>query len=304
MTTAAPTTGTMPTTAPTTRTLTATGGTTLTADLTVNVGGFRCTITQAKTNQAAAITQENGCLCSLDQRPDPDHKEHRKITEYVANKVHFNPKFSRNTACLNDIKSLTNVNDLHNQINQLKAVLETIDLKQIFTVLFPIDMAINAELKRDTSGNIVSIDLLANHGTLAAEQAGESSMCWKKFLFHTDKGLSERTFQNEHSQTYHLVLNHMEPALRDAVVRQHNTYNTDWHGGPLLLWTMMQHPMAGNKTAMQTLITAVGKHNISTDAKDDVRYGISVLRAASTAIIAMRTNPKSEIWRLGNGTRM
>ena len=252
------------------------GGTALAGDLTVKVGGFTCVIEAAKTNQAATITQENGCLYPVTERPDPHEKEFRKITEYCQ-KVHFEPKFSRSAACLNDIKSLTNVNDLRNQIDQLKSVLEIIDLKQIFSALFPINMAENAELKKDTKGDVISVDLLTNHGTLTAKQVGESSMHWKKFLFYLDKGKNERTFQNEHSQTFHLVQNHMEANLRDAVVRQYNTYNKEWHGGPLLLWTMMQHLMAGNETAMQTLIITVGKYNISTDAKDDVRYAISVL---------------------------
>jgi len=268
----------------------------VTGGVTVRLGGFECHIPQADSNKAADITQENGCLYALKERPDPSEKEYRKITEYCTQKGHFEPKFSRNTACLNDIKSLTNVNDLHNQISQLKAVLKTIDLKQIFNVLFPIDMSVNAQLKQDSTGTYVSVDLLANHGTVTAEQVGESSMYWKKFLFYEDKGGNQRSFQNEHSQTYHLVLNHMDSNLRDAVVREYNTYNSDWHGGPLLFWVMMQHLMAGNETAMQTLITTVGKFNIATDAKDDVRYAISVLRAASGAIVSMRVNPKASVY--------
>ena len=56
---------------------------------------------------------------------------------------------------------------------------------------------------------------------------------------------------------------------------------------------MMDQLQSANETALQALIVTAGKYNIAADAKDDVRLAISVLGAASGAVIAMRLDSTS-----------
>ena len=281
-----------------------TGGTNATrsaGNTVVKFGGFDCTIARDDSNKTTAIVTDNGCLFELKNRPGPDSNEYRKIIDF-AMKIFIDPKFSRNTASLDDISSLKNVNDLHNQTEQLKAFLNMIGITCIFNVLYPTDIAVNSTLTQvpdptsPTAGATMnkSTNLFTNHGLVTKEEVGLSNQYWKKYMYYADKDKNERSLQAEMVISFHVIQNHMEATLRDACLREYNACPSEDQGGPLLYKIMMTHLLAGNEVAMQSLISTLTKYNVAVDAKDDVRLAVSTIKAASDAIIAMRDDTKTD----------
>ena len=279
----------------------ATAGTKCAGNTVVKFGGFDCTIVPDESNKTTAIVTNNGCLFELKNRPGPDSNEYRKIIDFAL-KTFIEPKFSRNTASLDDISSLKNVNDLHNQTEQLKAFLNMIGITCIFNVLYPANIARNSALTQvpdptsATAGATVnrSTNLFSNHGLVTKREVGLSNQYWKKYMYYKDKDGKERSLQAEMVISFHVIQNHMEANLRDACLREYNACPPEDQGGPLLYKIMMTHLLEGNEVAMQSLISTLTKYNVAVDAKDDVRLAVSTIKAASDAIIAMRDDTKTD----------
>jgi hypothetical protein len=231
---------------------------------------------------------EVGVVLSKEHRPALGSDAERKLLEGICKNQY--DKYNRAESSMKSIERLLQSRGIMDTITATTAVLDRYDMKQPFTIIFPMDPTLQKiSLKMTFDGSAPrTVDLLVDFRKVTKEEVALSCSWWNLHGFFMDGENHKQSLSRDMNWSYLHFKNHVNDNLYNDVNKAFLKYNKKQRGGPLFFKLLVDILLTSNETSLSSLESTIKKFNIAKDGLDDIPETIKILEAGSLTILAMR----------------
>jgi hypothetical protein len=244
----------------------------------VTIGGVIVSVTNAV--QAVAGNK----IHDKQERQGLSAADKAKLFESAIAKLSNNSKFVSLPMTIDDPKQLSTYHSIDSLLQQVQERLEAYDMVDVFTLVHPVNAAIQVDLEMD-GREAATHKLLTEYARLDVAQVAASNQWYHNWT--EDAATQMHTNLN---WSYHFLKNNIEATLMARLQPKYEAFETSQRGGPLLFMLLMQELLYTNESAVSAMKDQVEKYKISKVAGENVKNIAAILLSVSKRIWYSRDN--------------
>jgi hypothetical protein len=231
-----------------------------------------------------------GVVISKADRPEQGSDDERKLIDSLCKNQYT--KYRLPEANMKSIERLLQSRGIMDTISGTKTALNKYDMKETFTVVYPLDKSLKrvALTMNFDNSNIKSVDLLSDFRKVTVDEVALSCSWWNLHGHYFDNDKKKHSLGRDMNWSYLHFKNHTEEVLYNDVDKLFQEYEQHQRGGALFFKLLADTVLSSNEDSLAALETTIKQYNVAKDGNDAVLEATKVLRAGSKSILAMRAD--------------
>ena len=229
-----------------------------------------------------------GVVISKADRPSPGTDDERKLIDSLCKNQYG--KYKLPETSMKSIERLLQSRGIMDTINGTETTLNKYDMKETFTVVFPVDETlkrVKLTMNFDKT-DIKRVNLLTDFRKVSIEEVALSCSWWNLHGHYYDNDEVKHSLGRDMNWTYLHFKNHVDEVLYNDIDKLFQEYEQQQRGGALFFKLLTDAVLASTEDSLAALETTIKQYSIAKNADDDILEATKVLKAGSKSILAMR----------------
>ena len=205
----------------------------------------------------------------------------KAATGYVLSKTN---KLSIQSYKLDDENALEHVYNLRQQLKQLETHCYQYDIKDVFTIQSPVDVANSSDLKDP----VEVYDLFNDYAKLHVSHVANSNAYYQRWV--GDDYVHENL-----NLTFTLLQNNTEESLWAKCLEDYEEFGPYQRGGPLMFYLIVRRIHNSSESAIEFLLTRIRNLNLKSIEGENVERAVSLIKSTHKALTSASTADRSYV---------